>query len=213
MDERQLSIGDEIRVWWPATDGSSSPFDVEIVDITCSKKKTAKFKYHLKFPGDEVYKSKLTDVQWDFISEATTPRKKAMLERPLQCLSFASSHKLKMEQLRNSLQHILAPMVGGSELAFRLLCRKYGATLAYTPMINSEKFAVDEEYRREQFQTVPADRPLVVHFSANDPTVFLAAARHVEQQCDAIGWFMCSIIIHDLSVLYHLLFFFVTITS
>ena len=66
---------------------------------------------------------------------------------------------------------ILAPMVGGSELAFRLLCRKYGADLAYTPMMSSAQFAVDPEYRAREFQTTPEDRPLVAHFSGNDPEV------------------------------------------
>lgn len=53
-------------------------------------------------------------------------------------------------------------------------------------MINSEKFAVDEAYRAEQFQTVPFDRPLVAHFSANNPDILLAAAKFVEDKCDAI---------------------------
>ena len=87
----------------------------------------------------------------------------------------------------SSLRFIVAPMVGASELAFRLLCRRYGATLAYTPMMNSDKFATDAEYRAAEFQTTVHDRPLVAHFSANDPKTFLAAARHVESQCDAIG--------------------------
>ncbi|KAJ1420580.1 hypothetical protein B484DRAFT_453060 [Ochromonadaceae sp. CCMP2298] len=86
----------------------------------------------------------------------------------------------------DSLHHIVAPMVGGSELAFRLLCRRYGATLAYTPMMNSERFAVDKAYREEEFQTCTEDRPLVAHFSANDPRAFLAAAKLVQHQCDAI---------------------------
>jgi len=68
-----------------------------------------------------------------------------------------------------------------------LLCRRYGAQLAYTPMISSDRFAVEEEYRKLEFQTTPADRPLVAHFSANDPRTFLAAAKLVESQCDAIG--------------------------
>lgn len=83
-------------------------------------------------------------------------------------------------------RYILAPMVGASELAFRLLCRKYGATLAYTPMICSKRFARDEAYRKAEFQTIPEDRPLVVHFSANDPEDFASSAALVQHQCDAI---------------------------
>jgi len=81
---------------------------------------------------------------------------------------------------------ILAPMVGGSELAFRLLCRKYGADLCYTPMMSSAQFAADPEYRRREFQTVPEDRPLVAHFSGNDPATMLAAALLVQDEVDAV---------------------------
>lgn len=76
--------------------------------------------------------------------------------------------------------------VGGSELAFRLLCRKYGASLAYTPMISSERFLIDEEYRRQQLQTSDLDKPLVIHFSANNPNIILQCGKLIENQYDAI---------------------------
>ena len=37
-----------------------------------------------------------------------------------------------------------------------------------------------------EFQTIPQDRPLVCHFSANDPEHFARAASLVEPYCDAI---------------------------
>lgn len=116
-------------------------------------------------------------------------------------------------------RHILAPMVGASELAFRLLCRKYGATLSYTPMMNASQFIREAAERAAtlrsrgnndrgrggggggdevenfdyvansdicEFQTIPQDRPLVVHFAANDPSDFANAARLVQRHCDAI---------------------------
>jgi tRNA-dihydrouridine synthase 1 len=84
------------------------------------------------------------------------------------------------------IRYICAPMVGASELAFRLLCRKYGCQLAYTPMMSAHKFAYDADYRDKEFSTCPADRPLVCHFSANEPADFAAACVQASTYCDAI---------------------------
>lgn len=48
---------------------------------------------------------------------------------------------------------IVAPMVDNSELPFRLLCRKYGAEAAYTPMLHSRIFTENEKYRNMEFTT------------------------------------------------------------
>ncbi|KAG4933465.1 hypothetical protein JHK87_047467 [Glycine soja] len=81
---------------------------------------------------------------------------------------------------------IVAPMVDNSELPFRMLCRKYGAQGAYTPMLHSRIFTETEKYRNEEFTTCKEDRPLFVQFCANDPDVLLAAARKVEPFCDYV---------------------------
>eukprot|EP00392_Amoebophrya_sp_AT5.2_P005988 g5998.t1 len=90
---------------------------------------------------------------------------------------------------------VCAPMVGASELAFRLLVRKYGADLCYTPMLYADKFVNDPKYRNENFfeqqkmlsqnnstfQEEHTDRPLVVHFCGNCPETLLKACRLVEE--------------------------------
>lgn len=53
---------------------------------------------------------------------------------------------------------IVAPMVDNSELPFRLLCRKYGATAAYTPMLHSRLFTESEKYRAQEFTTCNVSR-------------------------------------------------------
>ena len=81
---------------------------------------------------------------------------------------------------------VLAPMVGGSELAFRLLARRHGTELCYTPMMYSAKLVADAAYRKAELRTHALDAPLVAHICGNDPTTMLAAAKLAEPHCVAV---------------------------
>lgn len=103
------------------------------------------------------------------------------------------SAKLQGRDLFNFLgkpKKIVAPMVDHSELAWRILSKKYGADLSYSPMYHARLFATDEKYRKSMWSTKDGDstidRPLIVQFCANDPDHLLAAAKHVETSCDAV---------------------------
>ncbi|KAH8107419.1 Dus-domain-containing protein [Phellopilus nigrolimitatus] len=89
---------------------------------------------------------------------------------------------------------VVAPMVDQSELSWRILSRRYGAQLVYTPMINAKMFAESKHksYKEQAFNLLNGeeggsqDRPLIVQFAANDPDQLLTAAKLVEAHCDAV---------------------------
>jgi tRNA-dihydrouridine synthase 1 len=107
-------------------------------------------------------------------------------------------------------KHVVAPMVDQSELAWRILSRKYDSHLVYTPMINARHFtmrmktngpnhlnefwfAKQEESQEEgsslivnESIEIGTDRPLVVQFAGHDPDTLLAAAEFVQDHCDAV---------------------------
>ena len=94
----------------------------------------------------------------------------------------------------------VAPMVDQSDLPYRLLCRRYGSNVCFTPMIHARLFAEKPVYRSKFWNwgkaiwsdggrivgTPPEDRPLVAQFCGSDPDTLLSAARSLERYVDAV---------------------------
>jgi tRNA-dihydrouridine synthase len=95
---------------------------------------------------------------------------------------------------------ICAPMVLGSELAFRALCRRHGVGLCYTPMLKADKLlAGDAETNQLMLEQPPAapaadggpdpaagsDSPLVLQLCGREPALLARAVRHVLAQLPA----------------------------
>lgn len=101
--------------------------------------------------------------------------------------------KLSGRELYNNIgkpKKIVAPMVDQSELAWRIISRKYGADLCYSPMYHAKLFAHEPAYRQKMMGKLDGDpsidRPLIIQFCANDPEILLQAASFVEDRCDAV---------------------------
>lgn len=94
---------------------------------------------------------------------------------------------------RKHLKYIAAPMVSQSDLPFRLLVERYGATMSYTQMLIPEKLLNDREYLEfhlRDFQTFglasSRAKPVVIQLCGNDPDVVVRAGKQVQGYCDAI---------------------------
>jgi len=66
----------------------------------------------------------------------------------------------------------LAPLAGFSDLAFRLLCREYGARVCVTEMVSAKGLIYGSPGSRDLLATTPDDSPLVVQlFGAHPDTI------------------------------------------
>lgn len=76
----------------------------------------------------------------------------------------ASAGEKTEERKGRDKMFVVGPMVDQSELPFRLLCREYGATLTYTPMLHAQCFLTSDTYRRQYLTTTPLDE--VIKFAS-----------------------------------------------
>ncbi|MEW6593265.1 MAG: tRNA dihydrouridine synthase DusB [Thermodesulfobacteriota bacterium] len=82
---------------------------------------------------------------------------------------------------------ILAPLAGFTDLAFRLLCREYGADLCYSEMISCHGLVFRQKNTLDMTATITKERPVVMQlFGAESEVMGEAAAILSEQPIDAI---------------------------
>ena len=75
---------------------------------------------------------------------------------------------------------IAAPMAGYSDLAYRIMARRYGAALAYTEMVSAAGVIRRDPKTWLYLKTHPAEGPLVVQLFGGRPDDMAAAAAQVE---------------------------------
>ena len=71
---------------------------------------------------------------------------------------------------------ILAPLAGYTDLAFRLLCREYGADLCYSEMISSHGLTYRQQNTIDMLQTIPEERPVNMQLFGSEPDIMGEAA-------------------------------------
>ena len=84
--------------------------------------------------------------------------------------------KIKNIETKNNV--FLAPMAGYTDIAFRHLCKKFGAGLTTTEMVSAKGLIYDSEKTKQLLVTSPLEDIKVVQLFGNDPEIIAKAINH-----------------------------------
>ncbi len=81
---------------------------------------------------------------------------------------------------------ILAPMAGVTDVAFRLLCRRYGAGLAVTEMISANALARENAATLRLIDVVSEEKPRVIQLFGQNTDCLITSAKFCADKCEII---------------------------
>lgn len=87
---------------------------------------------------------------------------------------------LKIGNIKLKNPFVLAPMEGVNCLAFRLLCKEFGASLVYSPMIHVN-WLVKEKKLPELIEFSEHEKPLAIQLIGNEPNSIKEAVEIIER--------------------------------
>lgn len=81
---------------------------------------------------------------------------------------------------------VLSPMSGVTNVAFRVLARRYGAAMTYTEFVSGTAIVRGSGKTREMLATGPAEQPVAVQLFGSSVADVVSAAKAVEPDFDVI---------------------------
>ncbi len=81
---------------------------------------------------------------------------------------------------------ILAPMAGVTDVAFRLMCKKYGAALTVTEMISAHALARANKAVMKLIDVVPEEKPRCIQLFGQKTEYFVRSAKFLKNKCEII---------------------------
>jgi len=81
---------------------------------------------------------------------------------------------------------ILSPMAGVTDVAFRTLCKKYGAALTCTEFVSSAALVRNDKKTREMLQIDKSENPTQVQLFGNNVDELIQATKFLENKFDII---------------------------
>ena len=81
---------------------------------------------------------------------------------------------------------VLSPMAGVTNVAFRVLAKRYGAAMTYTEFVSSHAIVRGSEKTNEMLETDPIEKPVVVQLFGSGVEEVVSAAKTVEPDFDVI---------------------------
>jgi len=81
---------------------------------------------------------------------------------------------------------MLAPLAGITNHAFRLICRREGACMAFTEMVSVNGMVREGENSWKLLQSSPEERPLGVQLFGDSPELLAKAAEMTGDQADLL---------------------------
>jgi nifR3 family TIM-barrel protein len=88
---------------------------------------------------------------------------------------------MKIADIRIPGNILLAPMSNVTNLPFRLMCKKYGASLTYSEMISSDAVIYENEKSISRGMSCEEERPLGIQIFGNSPEIMTRAALKIEE--------------------------------
>ncbi len=88
---------------------------------------------------------------------------------------------MKLENINLENNVFLAPMAGVTDLAFRLICKRFNAGLVYSEMVSAKGLFYNSKNTEELLETQPEERPVAVQIFGRDPIIMAKMAYEIQK--------------------------------